>query len=82
MVRITLKVESGGYFPISMEESRGAEGEEHHGQNSTAEVTTNTVYTILQQQQQHPPNPYRNCYIHAIIVITLKPISNRITKVV
>jgi hypothetical protein len=48
-----------------MEESRGAEGGEHHGQKSTAEVTTNTVYTILQQQ---PPNPYRNslysCYYY------------------
>ena len=57
---------TGGIFPISSEETRETEGEEHYRQKSGIETTANSVYTILQQEQQQPIGHQHNllysCY--------------------
>jgi integrase-like protein len=58
--------ETGDIFPISSEETRGAEGEEehHHQQHkSSTQSATNAIYTILQQEPiSHQHNPLYSCY--------------------
>jgi hypothetical protein len=54
---------TGGIIPIPPEESRGEEKRQQ--KSSIQSATTNTVYTILQEQHQ-PSNPFHNllysCY--------------------